>query len=155
MAFTEPVPRPLEELVARFARTHGPFLSSDVGRRFGVPLERIEGAIAALAADDRLVRGEFRPDGVQREWCDPDVLRQLRRRSLATLRRDRAGRTPGAGASCRPGTASPATIADRRLVEALGVLAGHRSWRRRSSDLLPGAAWPAIAPQRSTKCARR
>ena len=82
------MPRPLEELVARFARTHGPFLAHDVARRFAAPLERIEGAIGALAGEERLVRGEFRPDGVQREWCDPDVLRQLRRRSLATLRRE-------------------------------------------------------------------
>ncbi len=87
-AFTDPVPRPLEELVARYARTHGPFLSADVARRLGAPLERIEGAIAALATEERLVRGEFRPEGVQREWCDPEVLRQLRRRSLATLRRE-------------------------------------------------------------------
>jgi ATP-dependent Lhr-like helicase len=126
MAFTEPVPRPLEELVARFARTHGPFLSSDVGRRFGVPLERIEGAIAALAADDRLVRGEFRPDGVQREWCDPDVLRQLRRRSLATLRREIEPVEPDALARFLP--AWHGIGSDRRgseaLVEALGLLAG-------------------------------
>ncbi len=88
MAFTDPVPRPLEELVGRFARTHGPFLTTDVARRFGAPIERIEGAITALAADDRLVLGEFRPDGVQREWCDVDVLRQLRRRSLAALRKE-------------------------------------------------------------------
>jgi ATP-dependent Lhr-like helicase len=126
MAFTEPVPRPLEELVARFARTHGPFLANDVARRFGTPLERIEGAIAALAADERLVRGEFRPDGVQREWCDPDVLRQLRRRSLATLRREIEPVEPDALARFLP--AWHGIGSDRRgseaLVEALGVLAG-------------------------------
>jgi ATP-dependent Lhr-like helicase len=126
MAFTEPVPRPLEELVARFARTHGPFLANDVARRFGVPLERIEGAIAALAADERLVRGEFRPDGVQREWCDPDVLRQLRRRSLATLRREIEPVEPDALARFLP--AWHGIGSDRRgseaLVEAVGLLAG-------------------------------
>jgi ATP-dependent Lhr-like helicase len=88
MAFTDPVARPLEELVGRFSRTHGPFLAVDVARRFSAPIERIEGAIAALAGDERLVLGEFRPDGVQREWCDVNVLRQLRRRSLAVLRRE-------------------------------------------------------------------
>jgi ATP-dependent Lhr-like helicase len=88
MAYTEPVARPLEELVSRYARTHGPFVTSEVARRLAAPVERIEGAIAALAAEERIVRGEFRPDGVHREWCDVDVLRQLRRRSLSMLRKE-------------------------------------------------------------------
>ncbi len=87
-AFTEPQPAPLEQLVARYARTHGPFVATEVARRFAAPVERIEGAIAALAANDRVVLGEFRPGGVTREWCDIDVLRQLRRRSLAVLRNE-------------------------------------------------------------------
>ena len=88
MAFTDPVPRPLEELVGRYSRTHGPFLADEVARRLGLPIERVSGALAALEADERLVRGEFRPEGVAREWCDVEVLRQLRRRSLATLRKE-------------------------------------------------------------------
>lgn len=87
-AFTEPVAHPLETLVARYARTHGPFTPTDVARRFVVPVERIVGALAALESADRVVHGEFRPGGVGREYCDTDVLRQLRRRSLATLRRE-------------------------------------------------------------------
>jgi ATP-dependent helicase Lhr and Lhr-like helicase len=87
-AFTEPVALPLESLVARYARTHAPFLTDDVARRLGVPATRIAGALAALEVDERVVRGEFRPEGVSREWCDVDVLRQLRRRSLAALRRE-------------------------------------------------------------------
>jgi len=88
MAFTDPVARPLEELVGRYARTHGPFVAGDVARRFGAPVERIAGAIAALEGEERIVVGEFRPEGVSREFCDVDVLRQLRRRSLAALRRE-------------------------------------------------------------------
>ena len=88
MAFTDPVPRPLEELVGRYARTHGPFLTDEVARRFGLSIERVSGALAALERDERLVRGEFRPEGVTREWCEVEVLRQLRRRSLATLRKE-------------------------------------------------------------------
>jgi ATP-dependent Lhr-like helicase len=125
-AFTDPVARPLEELVARFARTHGPFLAHDVARRFGLSLERIEGAITALASDDRLVRGEFRPDGVQREWCDPDVLRQLRRRSLATLRREIEPVEPEALARFLPawhGIGSSKRGQDA-LIDAIGLLAG-------------------------------
>jgi len=34
-----------------------------------------------------LVRGEIRPQGVQPEWCDAEVVRRLRRRTLARLRR--------------------------------------------------------------------
>jgi ATP-dependent Lhr-like helicase len=126
MAFTDPVARPLEELVGRYARTHGPFLTGDVARRFAAPVERIEGAITALASDDRLVRGEFRPDGVQREWCDVDVLRQLRRRSLATLRRE--VEPVEQDALARFLTAWHGIPAERRgadsLVEAIGMLAG-------------------------------
>jgi ATP-dependent Lhr-like helicase len=88
LAFTEPVAHPLESLVARYARTHGPFTSTDVAHRFASPVERIVGALAALEAADRVVHGEFRPGGLGREYCDTDVLRQLRRRSLAMLRRE-------------------------------------------------------------------
>ena len=124
--FTDPVPRPLEALVARYARTHGPFLPAEVARRFGAPAERVEGVIAALAADERLILGEFRPDGVHREWCDPDVLRQLRRRSLATLRREIEPVEPDAFARFLPawhgiGAARRGTEA---LVDAIGILAG-------------------------------
>ena len=87
-AFTDPVARPLEELVARYARTHGPFTEREVAARLGVPEPRVVGALAALEAAERIVRGEFRPEGVRREWCDAEVLRQLRRRSLAVLRRE-------------------------------------------------------------------
>jgi ATP-dependent helicase Lhr and Lhr-like helicase len=88
LAFTEPVAHPLESLVARYARTHAPFTSTDVARRFICPVERIVGALAALESADRVIHGEFRPSGVGREYCDADVLRQLRRRSLAMLRRE-------------------------------------------------------------------
>ena len=126
MAFTDPVARPLEELVGRYARTHGPFLIADVARRFGSTNERVAGAIAALEADGRLVLGEFRPDGVAREYCDVDVLRQLRRRSLAALRREVEAVDQAAFARFLPAWQN--IPADRRgleaLVEALGVLSG-------------------------------
>jgi ATP-dependent Lhr-like helicase len=90
--FTDPVPHPLEGLVARFARTHGPFLTDEVAHRFGLSAERATGALVAIESDGRIVRGEFRPTesggGAGREWCDAEVLRQLRRRSLAVLRRE-------------------------------------------------------------------
>jgi ATP-dependent Lhr-like helicase len=87
-AFTEPVDRPVVTLVARFARTRGPFLPDDAARRFDVAVDRIDAALRELEADGRVVRGEFRPGGSQREWCDAEVLRTIRRRSLAALRRE-------------------------------------------------------------------
>jgi ATP-dependent helicase Lhr and Lhr-like helicase len=86
--FAEPVDRPLVSIVARFARTRGPFLPEDAARRFGLPVERIDSALRELEMEDRVARGEFRPGGSHREWCDLQVLRSIRRRSLAALRRE-------------------------------------------------------------------
>ena len=126
MAFTDPVVRPLEEIVGRYSRTHGPFLTAEVAARFGAPPERIAGALAALEGEERLVVGEFRPGGVAREFCDVDVLRQLRRRSLAALRREVEPVEQDAFA--RFLTAWHDVPAQRRgleaLVETLGVLSG-------------------------------
>ncbi len=125
-AFTEPVERPLEQLVLRYARTHGPFHAVDVARRFGTTVERVAGALVALEGDGHVVRGEFRPGGVEREWCADDVLRQLRRRSLASLRREVEPVEPAAFARFLPQWQGVG--ADRRgldaLVEAIGVLQG-------------------------------
>jgi len=126
VAFTEPVPRPLEDLVGRYARSHGPFVEREVAERLGVPESRIAGALAALEADGRVVRGEFRPEGVRREWCDTEVLRQLRRRSLAALRREVEPVDQDALVRFLP--AWHGIPAQRRgtdgVVEALGLLAG-------------------------------
>ena len=87
-AFTGETDRPLEGLVRRYARTHGPFVVAEVAARLGASAERVLEALTSLEAADAVVRGEFRPGGSGREWCDPDVLRRLRRRSLALLRRE-------------------------------------------------------------------
>jgi ATP-dependent Lhr-like helicase len=84
-AFVADVPDALAQLVGRYARTHGPFESGDAQRRFGVDTSVVLGA---LEQRGELVRGELRPFGTQREWCDPDVLRRVRRASLAALRRE-------------------------------------------------------------------
>jgi ATP-dependent Lhr-like helicase len=78
----------LDGLVARWARSHGPFLAAEPARRWAVPVGRVEEALERLLEAGTILRGEFRPGGAQREWCEPDVLRQLRRRSLARLRRE-------------------------------------------------------------------
>jgi ATP-dependent Lhr-like helicase len=87
-AFTEPVPDPLGDLVSRYARTHGPFHAADVATRFGLGVAVVEGALARLHATGRVVHGAFRPGGTGLEHCDAEVLRSLRRRSLALLRKE-------------------------------------------------------------------
>jgi ATP-dependent Lhr-like helicase len=125
-AYTEAVDAPLRSLVVRHGRTHGPFVTRDVAARLGIGEGRVRPLLDALAADGGLVRGEFRPGGSEREWCDPDVLRQLRRRSLAVLR---AEVEPVDGAALGrflppwQGVGLPRRGADG-LVEAIGVLSG-------------------------------
>ncbi len=87
-AFLAPVPNALAGLLLRWARHHGPFLSAEPANRWDLPVAQVEAVLERLAADGQLLRGEFRPDGVEREWCHPEVLRSLRRRSLAALRRE-------------------------------------------------------------------
>ena len=86
-AFLEGGEAPLRSILVRFARGRGPFTTAQAAERFGVPRERVEDELGALERDGRLVRGELRPGGTEREWCDPDVLRRLRRASLAALRK--------------------------------------------------------------------
>ncbi|MEQ8842932.1 MAG: crosslink repair DNA glycosylase YcaQ family protein [Acidimicrobiales bacterium] len=86
--FTDPVDDPLGDLCRRYARTHGPFLGRDIAQWIGVTTDRVTVALDALLSEGRVVRGEFRPAGIEREYCDDDVLRQLRRRSLAELRHE-------------------------------------------------------------------
>ncbi|MEV7807833.1 DEAD/DEAH box helicase [Microbispora sp. NPDC088329] len=79
---------PLGDLVARHARTRGPFSSGTAAARFGVGVAVVDEAFRRLAAAGRVVSGEFRPGGRGEEWCDAGVLRLLRRRSLARLRKE-------------------------------------------------------------------
>ncbi len=125
-AFTDSVPDPLVDLVARFARTHGPFLGAQVAQRYGLGLDRVVPALDQLEAAGRIVRGEFRPDGIEREWCDDEVLRQLRRRSLAALRKEVEPVDAAALARFLPewqGVGAPRRGLDA-LVEAIGSLQG-------------------------------
>jgi ATP-dependent helicase Lhr and Lhr-like helicase len=86
--FAEPVADPLADLVGRYARTHGPFTPADVAKRLGLGVAVVQQTLARLAAQGRVLEGEFRPAGAGSEWCDAEVLRRLRRRSLAALRKE-------------------------------------------------------------------
>ena len=160
---------PLDDLVARYARTHVPFVLDDVAARLGVTAERAREALARLETAGRVVHGEFRPGGVEREWCDADVLRSLRRRSLAALRHEvepvdavtfvrflsawqgvgrgparhrRAGRSARTAAGRRdPGRRCSNATCCRRASTATG--------RRCSTSCAPRASWCGSARARS------
>ncbi len=87
-AFTDPVDDPLADLVSRYARTHGPFTTDDVAARLGLGSAVVRLTLQRLGAQGRVLDGEFRPGASGLEWCDAEVLRSLRRRSLARLRKE-------------------------------------------------------------------
>ncbi len=128
-AFTEPVKDPLGDLLARHARTHGPFTSVTAAARFGLGVAVTEGALQRLAAAGRVVQGEFHPAGIGQEWCDATVLRRLRRRSLAALRHELEPVAPAA------------------LGQFLPPVAAHRQGTR--------AAWPRRTGSRRRAVAGR
>jgi ATP-dependent Lhr-like helicase len=83
-----PSREPLHELLRRFAKTHGPFTTGEPAARYGLQPSEIESVLQSLRSEGKLLEGEFRPSGFRREWCDPEVLQQIRRKSLARLRRE-------------------------------------------------------------------
>lgn len=87
-AFLENAPQALTDIISRYARTHGPFAAESAAARFGLGIAVVSGELEKMAARDRVLEGEFTPGKRGREWCDPDVLRLIKRRSLAKLRRE-------------------------------------------------------------------
>ena len=132
-AFLEPLRDPIGDLVARYARTHVPFTTADVAARLGLGPAVVEQALARLAGSGRVVAGEFLPGGTGTEWCDAEVLRTLRRRSLAALRKEVEPVPVEALASFLPGWQQVGS----RLRGAEGVL--------RVVEQLQGAQVPASA----------
>ncbi|MGH3424162.1 MAG: Lhr family ATP-dependent helicase, partial [Nocardioidaceae bacterium] len=133
-AFLEPPTDPLADLVSRYARTRGPFHAADVAARLGVGVAVAGDALRRLASARRVAEGEFRPGGSGAEWCDVEVLRTLRRRSLAALRKEVEPVSPEALARFLPAWHH---IGSGRLRGADGVL--------QVIEQLQGAAVPASA----------
>ncbi len=138
--FLEPVEEPLARVLRRYARTHGPFTTADVQRRYLVDPSAV---LRELERAGGLVRGELRPGGSEREWCDPDVLRRLRRASLASLRKEVEPAEQRALARLMPSwqgvdSAPPGGAGVDRLREVLvplqGVALTPEVWER---DVLP------------------
>jgi ATP-dependent Lhr-like helicase len=135
-AHVEPVADPLGDLVARYARTHGPFAAATCAARFGLGVYVVEQALKRLAATGRVASGEFSPGGAGTEWCDAEVLRMLRRRSLAALRREIEPVPPRVLATFLPRWQQVGSSA--RGVEAVAA----------SIEQLQGVAVPASALER-------
>ncbi|MDP9224149.1 MAG: DEAD/DEAH box helicase [Actinomycetota bacterium] len=87
-AFLEPAADPLGDLLSRFMSCHGPMTAQEVGGRFGLGVAVVENTLKELAARGRVVAGEFRPRGSGQEWIEIEVLRRLRRTSLAAFRKE-------------------------------------------------------------------
>jgi len=87
-AFLEPSTDAITDLIRRYGRTHGPFTTAKVAARFEVPMQTVEAVLQKLVGMGRVVEGAFCPGGQEREWCDVEVLRTIRRRSLAKLRKE-------------------------------------------------------------------
>jgi ATP-dependent Lhr-like helicase len=125
-ALLEPVEGAVDQLLTRYARTHGPFAADTVARRFGLVPAQAEALLGVLEARGRLLGGEFRPEGRAREWCDAEMLRRIRRRTLARLRGEVApveARTLARFLPAWHGIGAGHT-GERRLDEALAQLEG-------------------------------
>ncbi|WP_420369055.1 DNA glycosylase AlkZ-like family protein [Curtobacterium sp. L1-20] len=137
-AFVEPVADPLGDLVGRYARSHGPFSAQDAAGRLGLGVAVVQDTLRRLVADRRVVEGEFRPDRQGAEWCDSEVLRRIRTKSLAALRHEVEPVSPDTLARFLPAwqhVQAPGTRGGLRGVD--GVL--------QVIDQLAGVALPASA----------
>jgi len=137
-AFVEPVADPLGDLVGRYARSHGPFSAQDAAARLGLGIAVVQDTLRRLVADRRVVEGEFRPDRQGAEWCDAEVLRRIRTKSLAALRHEVEPVSPDTLARFLPAwqhVRTPGTRGGLRGVD--GVL--------QVIDQLAGVALPASA----------
>jgi ATP-dependent Lhr-like helicase len=143
-AFAEPVGDPLGDLVARYARTHGPFTAAAAAGRYGLGAAVVIGALRRLAAAGRTAEGEFLPGGRGSEWCDTEVLRLLRRRCLAKLRREAEPVPPAALARFLPAWQNAARAAGQERARSARRAAGADAVYD-VVEQLAGAAIPASA----------
>ncbi|KTR06523.1 ATP-dependent helicase [Curtobacterium luteum] len=148
-AFVEPVADPLGDLVGRYARSHGPFSAQEAAARLGLGVAVVQDTLRRLAADRRVVEGEFRPDRQGAEWCDAEVLRRIRTKSLAALRHEVEPVSPDTLARFLPAwqhVHTPGTRGGLRgidgVLQVLDQLAG---------VALPASAWESLVlPSRVT-----
>jgi ATP-dependent Lhr-like helicase len=120
-------PPPLDALLLRWARTHAPFTAAAPAARWGIAIQRVDQQLRALVGAGTLIEGAFRPGGAEHEFADSEILKSLRRRSLARLRREVEPVAPEALARFLPawqGVGSAAGGAGR-LFEVVTQLEGY------------------------------
>ena len=150
VAFLNPVAAPVEALLARWARTHGPFPLSAVAERFGLVPAQARALLDVLVSRGRLLEGEFRPGYEGTEWCDADVMRRIKRRTLAKLRGQVAPVSPKAVARFLPKWHGVGVLRrnDRALEEALARLEGAPLVASEVDRLILPARVPDYRPDR-------
>jgi len=136
-AFTAEDGSELSGLLLRYAGTHVPFAAQDVAARFGLPQKLIAAELDRMIDTRQLHVGHFVGDLGQKQYCHPNVLRLLRRRSLAKLRHEVEPTSPEALARFLPawhgvgssnteldivaqleGAAIPASVLERDILPA-------------------------------------
>lgn len=143
--FLDEVPGALAALLRRYAACNGPFTAQAPAARYGLGRAAVESACAELEAHGELVRGELRPGGMsgQREWCEVEVLRRLRRASLAALRKEiepvpsrtfAAFQASWHGIDAQPAAGAGIERLRERLVALQGLPLTPSTWER---DVLP------------------
>jgi ATP-dependent Lhr-like helicase len=137
-----PSPQAGQDLARRFARTHGPFTTDELAGRYGLDPDAAEAFLKELLGRGQLVHGDFRPGSTTPEWCDPEVLQTIRRRSLARLRQQVAPVEPAALG--RLVTTWQGVVSPRRGLDAL----------LDAVETLQGASLPASLLEREILPAR-
>ena len=141
-----PVADPVADLISRFTRTHGPFTVSDLVDSLGLPPAVVTQHLLLARADGRVLEGWFVADAPGPQWCHPDVLRLIKRRSVALLRREIEPVSPPALASFLPRWQNLTGTGGARLRGVDGVLQAVRS--------MAGVALPVSALEESILPAR-
>jgi ATP-dependent Lhr-like helicase len=139
-AFLDASERPFEQIVRRYARSHGPFTVEQVAHRYGLLAAQLEPVLLGLEREGLLVRGEIRPGGAALDWCDTEVLRRLKRRTLARLRHEVAPVEAAALGSFLPQWQGLGDTRQgpQRLLEVLDQLEGlSLPWSELHTTILP------------------
>ncbi len=147
--FLEPVADPLTQLVSRYAQTHGPFTTAELAARFGLGSAIVSGCLRALMHSGRLTEGEFRPSGQGVELCDAQILRRVRRRSLAALRQQVEPISPKVFAEFLPqwqGVGQTQNTGSDAVLEVVAQLAGAQVPASALESLVLPARVPGYQP---------
>lgn len=85
-----PLPLPYREafsqLIAQYARTHGPFTTQELVKRYNLPSHQVKKELSLLKEEGILEQGSFLP-GEEEVWCNRDLFQEIWQRSRGVRRR--------------------------------------------------------------------